>query len=162
MDGRYIYEFKGVGRTVVTLDGFFIRIKRSSLLSRINHGLTGDRTIDIRHLSGVRVKKAGFFSGFIQFLFLGSSYKGIERFGASVDENSILYVKDEQRMVDEIQQYVENLLKNRNTPDLTPPRNVISEIRQFKELLDDGALTQAEFDEKKKQLLNEYTPKYME
>jgi len=36
-----------------------------------------------------------------------------------------------------------------------PPASVADEIKKLKELLDSGALTQAEFDAQKKKLLNE-------
>jgi uncharacterized beta-barrel protein YwiB (DUF1934 family) len=52
------FEFKGAGKTTVTLDDNFLRIKRKGFLNMSNHGLDGEKTIDINNMTGVQFKEA--------------------------------------------------------------------------------------------------------
>lgn len=151
------FEFKGAGKTIVTLDGNFLRIKRKGFLNLANHGLDGEKTFDINNISGVQLKDAGALtSGYIQFILLGSRESKGGLMAATKDENTIMFVKKEQKMADEIKSYVENILTSKNSSSTNIVHNssdAAEEIRKFKSLLDDGIITEEEFQEKKKQLL---------
>lgn len=152
------FEFKGAGKTIVTLDGNFLRIKRKGFLNLANHGLDGEKTFDINNISGVQLKDAGTFtSGYIQFILLGSRESKGGLMAATKDENTIMFVKKEQKMADEIKSYVENILASKNKLSINTDKtssDSAEEIRKFKSLLDEGIITQEEFDLKKKQILN--------
>lgn len=147
------FEFKGSGKSIITIDGNFIRIKRKGFVNFMNHGLDGEKTIDINNLTGIQVKKAGFTSGYIQFIFMGSqeSKKGV--FAATQDENTVMFVKKEQKMADEIKEYIEGFLANKGKSQVAATISGADEILKYKELLDQGIITEEEFQEKKKQLL---------
>ena len=72
--------------------------------------------------------------------------------GAVHDENSILFNKKELPLILEIKEYVEYKINSKASIGTTSI-SVADEILKFKELLDQGILTQEEFDAKKKQLL---------
>ena len=57
---------------------------------------------------------------------------------------------------DKIHKCISNLLiehQNKSTVTLAAPVSNADELKKFKELLDEGVITQAEFDAKEKQLL---------
>ncbi|MCM3454386.1 SHOCT domain-containing protein [Heyndrickxia oleronia] len=149
------FNFKGAGKTRVILDGNFLRIKRKGFLNFANHGMDGEKTIDIYNMSGVQMKEAGAVtSGYLQFIFMGSKENKGGLFAATKDENTIMFIKKEQDMANEIKAYIENILANKNSS--TGPQvqtGSADEIRKFKELLDEGIITEEEFAAKKKELL---------
>ncbi|MCD4643723.1 hypothetical protein AR454_16685 [Bacillus mycoides] len=147
------FQFKSAGKSTITIEGNFIRIKRKGALNFLNHGLDGEKTIDINNLTGIQVKKAGFTSGYIQFIFLGSqeSKKGV--FAATQDENTVMFAKKEQKMADEIKEYIEGFLANKSKPQVAAAVSGADEILKYKELLDQGVITEEEFQAKKQQLL---------
>ncbi|MFS0783294.1 SHOCT domain-containing protein [Bacillus sp. 1P06AnD] len=151
------FEFKAAGKTLVTIDNQFLRIKRKGALNFFNHGMDGEKTIDITNMSGVQVKKAGSMTnGYIQFIFMGSKENKGGLMAATKDENTIMYAKKEQSYVDEIQKYVEDMIANRNKNSVIIQEvktDVSEEIRKFKALMDDGIISEEEFQSKKKQLL---------
>ncbi|MGG1152787.1 SHOCT domain-containing protein [Bacillus wiedmannii] len=147
------FQFKSAGKSTITIEGNFIRIKRKGALNFFNHGLDGEKTIDINNLTGIQVKKAGFTNGYIQFIFLGSqeSKKGV--FAATQDENTVMFAKKEQKMADEIKEYIEGFLANKSNPQVAATVSGADEILKYKELFDQGIITEEEFQAKKKQLL---------
>lgn len=150
-----VLEFKGAGKTTVTLDGNFLRIKRKGLLNFANHGLDGEKTFDINNMSGVQMKDAGSLTnGYIQFIISGSKESKGGLLAATKDENTIMFTKKEQQYANEIKEYVENVLANKRTTVVHEVKTDTSEeIRKYKSLLDEGIISEEEFIQKKKQLL---------
>lgn len=114
-----------------------------------------DKTILIRNVSAVEVKKPGAFDGFIQFSFAGSIPHDSAytltggAFDAARDENSVTFSgTDEYDVALKMKVYVESW-----TPHETRPASAADEIRKLKALLDEGVLTAAEFAARKTQLL---------
>ncbi|SFB98715.1 protein of unknown function [Bacillus sp. OV322] len=152
------YEFKGAGKSIITLDGNFLRIKRKGFINLMNHGLDGEKSIDITNISGVQLKKAGLTSGYLQFIYPGSQENKGGVFSATQDENTVMFVKKEQAMALEIKAYIEEIISNRNSNNTTQPIveskvDATEEIRKYKSLMDDGIINEEEFQEKKRQLL---------
>ena len=79
------------------------------------------------------------------------SKKGV--FAATQDENTVMFVKKEQKMADEIKEYIEGFLANKGKSQVAATISGADEILKYKELLDQGIITEEEFQEKKKQLL---------
>ena len=73
-----------------------------------------------------------------------SSSAGIIRF---------MFIKNNKELYNAINELIQNR-SNNNSSNKTQKEDVPNEIRKYKELLDDGLITQKEYDEKKKQLLN--------
>lgn len=91
-------------------------------------------------------------NGYIQITVPGGleSKKGL--FDATQDENTVIFSKKNNELVDQIKSKIEELISRQHTGyinQLSPA----DEIRKYKELLDDGLITQEEFEKKKKQLL---------
>lgn len=95
--------------------------------------------------------------GYIQFGILGGleSTKAIQ--AAKTDENSVTFAnrKDNQTAIN-IKKYLENIMLNKSEKSSSTIVTSVSEadeLRKFKELLDEGIITQEEFNIKRKQLL---------
>jgi hypothetical protein len=153
------FEFKGAGKTTITLDGNFLRIKRKGFLNASNHGLDGEKSIDINNITGVQFKESGITSGYIQFLIKGSSESKGGIFAAARDENSVLFIKKEQKMAEEIKAYVENIMTNKNSSTIVQPLSAADELKKFAELKDAGIITEEEFNAKKDNLVERFEAK---
>ena len=109
-----------------------------------------NKVIPFANIISVKVKKPGLGAGFINFQTVG----GIDnqrRASNEIlkDENTwIITKKSEYEIALKIQQRIENY---RLHPQMETSN--ADEILKFKNLLDAGAITQEEFDAKKKQLL---------
>jgi len=119
-----------------------------------------EKTLPIRNISSVEVKKPGaLITGFIQFSIAGgaardSSFKLTGgAFDAVQDENSVVFNdKLSYETALEIKEYVENYSESSKISS-NVNNSSADEIVKFKNLLDQGILTQQEFDAKKRQLL---------
>lgn len=140
----------------LTVSGDVIRIEKQGLF-------TGKRekTIPIRNVSSVEVKKPGGFVGFIQFSIAGGKSRDSSytfsggAMDAVKDENSVIFNGSENYEIAlKVKAYVEAW--SANPQRAQSPSAAVSpadEIRKLKALLDEGVLTAEEFAQKKKQLL---------
>ena len=128
----------------------------SAIANILKGGGNGGKRIDIADITAIQFKEPGGVSvGFIQFTFPGSgeNKKGIV--AAIDDENSILISLQNLAIAREAVDYIEKRRKELRSPQATiiQQTSTADELKKFKELLDMGAITQEEFDAKKKQLL---------
>ncbi|WP_218976437.1 SHOCT domain-containing protein [Bacillus cereus] len=72
---------------------------------------------------------------------------------AAADENTVMFTKKEEKMAVEIKEYIESILANKSKPQVSASVSGADEILKYKELLDQGVITEEEFQAKKKQLL---------
>lgn len=151
-DNHVIITLKSNGKYDVEIDSNCIKVTPKGFKNAVNKGLAGTKTYPFDNLTAVQYKEPGFTTGYLQFILMGSqeTKRGVS--GAVHDENSILFNKKELPLVLEIKEYVEYRI-NSKTSTKTTSISAADEILKFKELLDQGILTQEEFDAKKKQLL---------
>lgn len=145
---------RGVNGQVKLKDGKII-IKRQGFVSKISHGLKGDKSILINRISSVQFKKAGTFTnGYIQFAFSGSDESKSGIIDATKDENTVMFNKKQQPDFIKIKKKVDELMSqpkqstsgNSNNSDL-------NDLEKLAELKDKGIITEEEFAAKKKQIL---------
>ena len=156
------YEFYSLGmggKSIIKINGNTLTISRPGLMSKMSLGFTGDKTIMINQISGVQIKKVGLARGYIQFIMAGTKEVKSGIIGGKIDENVVYsdssFKKSNKQINDdfeEIKKYIEDFNSNQN--NTTVVQNVKSPVEQVKELLDMGAISQEEFDKKKKELLN--------
>jgi hypothetical protein len=150
-----ILSLKGVNGQLELYSGKVI-IKRKGALAKMTQGFfKGDKTIYLKQITGIQFKPGGAFTnGYIQFTVPGGieSRKGI--IDATKDENTVMFNKKDNELVNEIKLKIEELqsLTNGNVP--TNQLSAADEIKKYKALLDEGIITQEDYDAKKKQLLN--------
>lgn len=152
------YKFKLLAHTGTTLEVYdsyvIINFMPTTILG---NGSLGDKRINFADITSVQFREpAGMSCGFIQFAYPGSTESKGGVIDAINDENS---VPIQPAMVEEARKIVKYIEKRRGELRNAPQGTVIQqasaadEIKKFKELLDMGVISQAEFDEKKKQLL---------
>lgn len=126
-----------------------------SLVANIARGgNTGGKQIDIADITSIQFKEpSGIAVGFIQFSYAGSIDRKDGVTGAVNDENSIIVDNNNLTQAREVVQYLEERRRSLRNGTQVQPISSADEIAKFKKLLDDGVITQEEFDAKKKQLL---------
>jgi hypothetical protein len=148
-----------VGRQGKTLsvDGDVIRIVKEGWFATKR-----EKTIPIRNITSVEVKKPGAFVGFIQFSIAGgmardSSYT---LSGGSIDavkdENSVVFNGDDKyKAALAIKEFVEAWSRRPSSAaaGAVSSLSVADEIRKLKALMDEGLITAEEFSRKRQQLL---------
>ena len=71
---------------------------------------------------------------------------------ATKDENSVMFNRKNNAVVAEIKEHIERQMAT--SRQVGPPSGVADEIRKLKVLLDEGVITQDEFDAQKQRLLS--------
>ena len=153
VDSKRVYNLKSNGKYEIVLEGNFISITTKGAMNAINKGLVGTKNICLDNVTGVQYKAPGFTTGYLQILLTGSLEVKGGVSAAVKDENSILFTKKEEYQVLEIKKYIENYIQNRNKSVAVTQVSGADELLKYKELLDMGAITQEEFNLKKKQIL---------
>jgi hypothetical protein len=151
-----IARAEGLHGCVVVLPSKVVIQRSGGIGSVIFHGFKGDKELYINKISSIQLKKAGFLNGYIQFEVSGgsSSQKGI--FGATDDENTLMFNTSQAAAINHVKEVIEGIMEQLHSPSPTSPMPVSSpaqQLKEWKELLDAGAISQAEFDAKKKEIL---------
>lgn len=144
------------GKTLV-VDGDAIRIlKKPSFFSEAR-----DKSISIRHITSVEVKKPSTFVGFIQFSLAGGTPKNSSytvtggAMDAVKDENAVVFMgEDKYQTALKIKTYIDSW-SDATRASLNPDKanSFVDEIRKLKNLLDDGVISQEDFERGKNKLL---------
>ena len=144
----------GIGKTV-KVEGDNVKIKLGMLNTA---GRSREKTIPIKNIVSVQTKKAGIRQGYIYFQTIGGLDNTSEK---SVDdimneENSVIFNSPKKyKIAQQIKNYIEEY-QSKPLPETNIITNNISsadEIKKFKQLLDEGVISQEEFEAKKKQLI---------
>ncbi|AVV07492.1 DUF4429 domain-containing protein [Listeria monocytogenes] len=145
-----IFYFEA-SKTEVSIDKEFVRIVRKGISNKLTLGSSGEKAILISSITSIQLKKPKLSAGYIQFNLAGNfNSQGV--LGATQDENSILFVVDEMDIALKVQSVIEQrLTEKQKTPEQI---SATDEICKYKELLNDGIITEVEFEKKKNSLLN--------
>ena len=84
----------------MAFDGKTVTIKREGIAARVTHG-RGDKVLPLRQISAIQLKPVSVLTtGFIQFTVPGEYSrgrgKGTRTISAARDENSVLFLKDQE------------------------------------------------------------------
>jgi Short C-terminal domain/Domain of unknown function (DUF4429) len=150
-----LIEFKGLNGQIELYTDKII-IKRKGTRAKLTQGFfKGDKTIYIKQITGIQLKEAGLFiGGYIQFTIPGGieSRRGIS--DANRDENTVMFLKTENKLAQQMKSEIEKLMMNSTQPLIVNNKsNDPDLIRNYKQLLDEGIITQEEFEAKKKEIL---------
>lgn len=159
-EGRKYMLTSHTGTTLAVYEDYVVLdfVPSGSIVANaLRGGGTGGKQISMDDISAIQFKEpSGMTVGFIQFTYPGSgeSKQGVR--DALQDENSILISPENLATAREVVAYIEKrrreLRKGVSTPVIAAPSKA-AELKEFKELLDMGIITQEEFNAKKKQLL---------
>ncbi|MBC1210533.1 DUF4429 domain-containing protein [Listeria booriae] len=142
---------KNPNKVTLSLINDSINISRKGIMNFANHGLKGDKTIYIRNISGIQLKKPGMTNGYIQFTLSGGTESKGGVFSATQDENTVMFSKKYYNDVVEFKTLIEQKINTESTTQSSTSN--LDEIKKLKELLDIEAITQEEFDLKKAELM---------
>ncbi|MEU5417707.1 DUF4429 domain-containing protein [Streptomyces sp. NPDC001407] len=145
----------------VAFDGQFVTITRRGFRARVLVG-KGEKRIPLHQVSAVQWKPAGpVVNGFVQFSLAGGNERqsafGTQTRDAARDENSIVFTHKQQPAFDHLRTAVEAALAAMagGMPSVaSPAADVVTQLDTLARLLASGALTQQEFDQQKRRLLN--------
>ena len=154
------------GRIAVTNNKIVIQ-RSKGFGSMLLHGLKGNKEIFISKISSIQFKLPGTFSaGYIQFELGGglSSQSGI--LAATRDENTVMFAqKSDKRSRTHgadrfvrLKNFIEKKMEAKENPQPISEvqqavKSPIEQIKEWKELLDAGAITEEEYNIKKKEIL---------
>ena len=151
-------EVKGHNGTV-TFDGNFVTIVRKGGLARITVG-KGDKRIPLHSVTSVQIKPAGaMVNGYIEFTMSGGDESNSKFGSATIDavknENAVIFTKKQMPEFLALREAVEQAMVQRHAPaaPVAAAPNVAEQIGQLAALRDQGILDEAEFQAKKRQLL---------
>jgi hypothetical protein len=117
----------------------------------------GEKTISIRSISSIQLKKMGKITvGYIQFTFQGSlENQSRSTFNALDDQNTISIANDAQfEDFKRAKALIESYQNQLYAPQIqSSSTSGADELKKYKELLDDGIISEEEFNAKKKQIL---------
>lgn len=161
MKGVYImkeFNFKSNTKMDVIIDKHYITLRPKGVMNALNRGFTGEKTIDIFDISAVQYKKPGIMTtGYLQLVIKGSLENKGGVLGAVKDENTILFGKKEDDQALKVKTIIERIKEKKNSRRSISVQNTVSvadEIRKLKQLMDEGILTEEEFNKQKAVLLS--------
>lgn len=143
---------------IVELYANRIVIRRKGFRGVLGHGFfKGDKEIILKSITGVQVKKAGLVVlGYIQFSMMGGNEGRRGLTEATQDENTVTFDSSQNKIAEEVKNKVFELqqqAESKSVSQIINPLSGADEILKYKQLLDEGIITQEEFNAKKKQLL---------
>lgn len=145
------FEVKVPNKVNITIDENTLTINRKGFIS-FGNGLRGEKTIPLNNITAVQLKKPGMTHGYLQFSINGAVEAKGDPMQLLKDENTIVFAG---KHLDDMRE-LKHLIETNHAPNIQTSAAASSEalqIKEFKALLDEGILTQEEFDQKKKQLL---------
>ncbi len=161
MRKEYYFKSYQSGKAYIIIDDDKIIIKRKGLLALGSHGMVGEKTIRISQISAVQLKEAGLTIGYIQFILKGSQESKGGLHAAMDDENTVCFdggLHPDQANSDAraIRKYIEEYFKKLENDNKTVVNqdDKYDQLFKLKKLLDEGIITQEEFNAEKIKLLN--------
>lgn len=138
----------------IEVDEAFLTIKRQGARAMLNHGLKGDKRIPLQNITAVQFKPAGLTAGYIQLSIAGGVESKAGLLASGNDENSMQFKSRQQAAFEAIRDHVESAIRMRPSAAVgSAPASAADELRKLAALLQEGLLTQAEFDVQKARLL---------
>lgn len=128
---------------------------RSGCLAFLNHGMKGNKEIPIRSISAMQLKDAGMMtSGYLQFDISGSSTSTDGLLDATSDENTVMFKRGQQEDIEEAKSAIERLMNEQGGEGKPSNVSVADELEKYHNLLEKGAISQEDCDQKKDELLD--------
>ena len=153
---NHIYEVSCAGNTLRVYEDC-VSFTPKGMLGFFSRGVAGERKIFYKDIASIQFKDSSqLLSGFIEFYVIGHLTKqGGGLFAGTSNENRFTFYHKFLPLMYEIKDYVQSKINSINNQQTTVinPTSGTDELRKFKQLLDEGIISQEEFDTKKKQIL---------
>lgn len=133
----------------IQFDGVNVTISRKGVLGFLTQGLKGDKVIKATAITSVQFKKVGMItSGYIQFSVMGGGKSKGGVFDATQDENTVMFVKKQEKDFERIRDAVQAVL-NAPTAGAVAQTSVVDQLEKLAQLHERGVLTDSEFQAQK-------------
>lgn len=153
-------EIKIPEHAIIEADDNKVTVTHKGLRSLANHGGTGSKSIPYYAISSIDYKEPGLTRGHIVIIPTGGAehsggfgldlvYSG----SAWGKKNAIIFGRKHKDEMEKLKDFIERKIEQAHSSNTNSSNSAADEIAKFKKLLDDGTITQDEFDAKKKQLL---------
>ena len=163
MAEKALKELKATNGTILVYNDRVV-VKRKGLFAFASQGIKGDTTFFYRSLSGIDYKKPGLTNGYMRFITAGTATynTGTGLFvtpqSSTQDPNTVIlraFNRKVPSLSEEIYNFIQQKISEVQTNTVINARfSGADEIAKYKVLLDQGVITQEEFENKKKQILN--------
>ena len=147
------YTFKKPNTTVVLVDDGVV-FKRGKNDLMIHKSLRGETKVLFNQIQEIKFQEATRTSkGYLQLSTPRSSIVGVLR---TVDQpqNAVKFKMDKNEEALELKRLVETKIKQLSSGQSSNNSESLESLRELKSLLNEGVITQSEFEAKKKQILN--------
>ena len=153
---KKLFEVSCAGVTLSVYEDC-VSLTPKGFLGLATKGMAGERKIFYKDISSIQFRPSTkMLSGFIEFYFIGHNTQkqgGGLFVGTNNDNRFTFYNKFLPDMI-KIIEYIQAKINNSSTNNsISAPVSNVDELKKYKQLLDDGIITQADYDAKKKQLL---------
>lgn len=148
-------EYKGYNGFLILTDKT-VMIKRGIRGILLGGGfLRGDKTIPYSSIAAIQLKRAGLVAGYIQLTLIGGSEAKGGLIQSTRDENTINFhaYGSNNKKFEEAKRLIEGKITNSVNGDFSNA-SYLDDIEKLAKLKDKGIITEQEFKEKKKKLLN--------
>lgn len=157
-------EIKVPEHTIIDADDEGVTITRKGLRNLANRGQLGSTKIPYWAIASINYRKSTIFGGKFELNTIsGPQHNGglggldpSTAFSAYGSNTAVVFRNGANKEMAELRDFVQKKINEAHKPQPVVQQNATDpadEIAKFKKLLDDGTITQEEFDEKKKQLL---------
>lgn len=155
---KKVYEIKQPSKNWIEIDNNSVTIKRKGFVNAVSQGMKGEKVIPIKSITAIQLKKASLLkgNGYIQFSIMGGSENIGGLNAAAKDENSVIFSPKYNDQMEELRDYLNNLISQDAPVSQTvinTTKSPVEQVKELKELLDAGIITSEEFETKKKEYL---------
>lgn len=151
-------EIKIPEHTIINAGDTNITIQHKGLRSLANNGKLGTVKIPYWAIASVDFRKSTFFGGkFVLNPIGGSQQSGPFADTTYGNSNGVVFRNDKNKEMAALKDYVENKIQaahEAKNNQSAPQEDAADQIKKYKELADEGTITKAEFEAKKKKLLD--------
>ena len=150
-----LYEVSCAGITLSVYEEC-VSLTPKGFLGLAAKGMAGERKIFYKDISSVQFRPSTkLLSGFIEFYFAGhnTQKQGGGLFAGTNNDNRFTFYNKFLPDMLKINDYIQAKINNPATDAIVATNGNVAELKKYKQLLDDGVITQEDFDAKKKQLL---------
>lgn len=151
-----IFQVKsGEGLLLSVYDDFII-IEPIGFLGFTRHGVSGKLTIPYKNITSIQFQPNTFLhEGFIEFYCLGHNTlnQGGDVNDGAYNDTRFYFQKKELNTMLKVNEFIQDKINNKPAVKKESNGGNIQQLRELKALLDDGIITQEEFNKKKKQIL---------
>ena len=147
-----VYKVRGVGGELEVFEDK-VTLAPKGAFGFLTKGLKGTKSIPFESITGIQHKKAGIATnGYIQFSMPGGNESRGGLIAATSDENSFMYRRGDNAVIQEIKEYIERRTKEmRGRPSSS--NNMAEELTKLADLRKQGILSEEEFGKAKQRLI---------